>query len=63
MIEPFAYPTAPLRRRHGPKGYADHQSYRPWLRDHDLYLSCNTPGSISSPPAGVANARRMSGLT
>lgn len=33
MSEPFAYPSAPHQRRHGPKGYADYQSYRPWLRD------------------------------
>jgi hypothetical protein len=29
----FRYPV-PLRvRRHGPRGYADYASYRPWLRD------------------------------
>lgn len=32
-VEPFAYPTEPHRRRHGPSGYADYQSYRPWLDD------------------------------
>ena len=31
--EPFAYPTEPHRRRHGPAGYTDYQSYRPWLED------------------------------
>lgn len=29
----FLYPSHPLARRHGPKGYADYQSFRPWLRD------------------------------
>jgi hypothetical protein len=30
---PFAYPETPHLRRHGPRGYADYESYRPWLRD------------------------------
>jgi hypothetical protein len=29
----FSYPSHPHRRRHGPQGYADYESYRPWLRD------------------------------
>jgi hypothetical protein len=29
----FAYPSGPLARRHGPAGYFDLQSFRPWLRD------------------------------
>ena len=29
----FRYPAQPLARRHGPCGYADYQSFRPWLRD------------------------------
>lgn len=29
----FLYPVAPHARRHGPQGYADVASYRPWLRD------------------------------
>ena len=33
MSAPFAYAPAPHNRRHGPKGYSDYQSYRPWLRD------------------------------
>lgn len=33
MTFPFNYPDAPHRRRHGPRGYADYASYRPWLRD------------------------------
>lgn len=33
MTTPFIYPSAPHVRRHGPMGYADYASYRPWLRD------------------------------
>jgi hypothetical protein len=29
----FTYPAEPHVRRHGPQGYADAASYRPWLRD------------------------------
>jgi hypothetical protein len=29
----FAYPTSAHRRKHAPGGYADYESYRPWLRD------------------------------
>jgi hypothetical protein len=33
MTAPFVYPPAAHQRRHGPQGYADYASYRPWLRD------------------------------
>lgn len=33
MRSGFTYPDSPYRRRHGPLGYADYDSYRPWLRD------------------------------
>src|SRR6202011_911332 len=33
MTVPFTYPDSPHLRRHGPCGYADYESYRPWLRD------------------------------
>lgn len=33
MTVPFRYPDAPYVRRHQPRGYADYDSYRPWLRD------------------------------
>src|SRR5262249_29950678 len=33
MTPPFRYPPAPHARRHGPQGYADYSSFRPWLRD------------------------------
>jgi hypothetical protein len=29
----FTYPEARIHRRHGPRGYANYESYRPWLRD------------------------------
>ena len=32
-VEPYAYPSGAHRRRHGPAGYADYASYRPWLED------------------------------
>lgn len=30
---PFLYPSDPHLRRHGPGGYRDRESFRPWLRD------------------------------
>ncbi len=33
MTLPFVYPPGPHVRRHGPQGYVDYASYRPWLRD------------------------------
>jgi len=32
-MTPFDYPLAPLVRRHGPVGYRDYASFRPWVRD------------------------------
>ncbi len=29
----FSYPTEPHRRKHGPSGYSNYESYRDWLRD------------------------------
>jgi hypothetical protein len=37
MNEPFQYPDAPHVRRHGPQGYADTASFRPWLRDEFIF--------------------------
>jgi hypothetical protein len=31
--QPYAYPSTPHVRRHGPGGWSDYQKYRPWLRD------------------------------
>jgi hypothetical protein len=33
----FVYPEEPHRRKHGPTGYADYESYRDWLRDEFSY--------------------------
>ena len=33
MTAPFTYPPTAHVRRHGPGGYVDYASYRPWLRD------------------------------
>ena len=30
---PFRYPTSPHKRQHGPQGYTNYESYKPWLRD------------------------------
>ena len=38
-MNPFTYPATPHIRRHGPQGYADPDSYRPWLRD-DFNFRC-----------------------
>jgi hypothetical protein len=32
-MNPFRYPEFPHIRRHGPRGYAEYASFRPWLRD------------------------------
>ena len=36
---PFHYSAAPHRRKHGPRGYQDYRSYKPWLRD-DFQFRC-----------------------
>ena len=33
LPSPFAYPTTPHVRRHGPEGYSKYRQYRNWLRD------------------------------
>ncbi len=33
MTTLFNYPTEPHVRKHGPAGYTNYQSYKPWLRD------------------------------
>lgn len=33
MFQPLAYPMTPHVRRHGPMGYTDYRSFKPWLRD------------------------------
>ncbi len=36
-MQPFKFPAAPHRRLHGPAGYTDYESFRPWLRDEFLF--------------------------
>ena len=36
-MTPYRYPEKRHRRRHGPEGYEDLQSFRPWLRDEFLF--------------------------
>lgn len=38
-MNPFTYPPTAHVRRHGPQGYADPDSFRPWLRD-DFSFRC-----------------------
>ncbi len=33
----FTYPAADEQRRHGPSGYSDYVSFRPWLRDEFVF--------------------------
>ena len=43
----FDYPSHARQRRHGPKGYVDYQSFKPWLRDEFtfrcVYCLCREP--------------------
>ena len=36
-MSPFAYPALPHIRRHGPQGYNDTESFRPWLRAEFMF--------------------------
>ncbi|HJZ94298.1 MAG TPA: HNH endonuclease [Gemmataceae bacterium] len=36
-MTPFEYPTLPHERWHGPAGYLDTDSFRPWLRDEFVF--------------------------
>ena len=38
-MTPFEYPAQPHERRHGPVGYLDVESFRPWVRD-DFTFRC-----------------------
>jgi hypothetical protein len=35
----FCYADKPHRRRHGPRGYRDYRSFKPWLRD-EFHFRC-----------------------
>jgi hypothetical protein len=36
-LEPFSYPSTAHERRHGPKGYSNFSSFKPWLRDEFVF--------------------------
>ena len=36
----FVYPVERHVRRHGPLGYSDYQSFKPWLRDEFRFRCC-----------------------
>lgn len=38
-VGPFARPAGVVTRRHGPSGYEDYRSFKPWLRD-DFTFRC-----------------------
>lgn len=49
----FDYPARRPSRRHGPRGYSDYASYRPWLRDEFAFrcvycLKRETWGQVTS---------------
>jgi hypothetical protein len=37
MLTPFAYAAVPHQRKHGPRGYANYQEYKDWLRDEIVF--------------------------
>lgn len=53
MTPPFQYPDTPHVRRHGPAGYLDVISFRPWLRDDFSFrcVYCLTREAWGSRPA------------
>jgi hypothetical protein len=38
-VQPYEYPHNAHRRRHGPAGYSDYHSYKPWLED-EFFFRC-----------------------
>src|SRR5262249_9631075 len=54
MTAPFTYPAVAPLRRHGPRGYADYESYRPWLRDEFAFRCvCCLVREVWGPFKGV----------
>ena len=39
IVNPYIYPGKPHQRTHGPAGYANYTSYRPWLED-EFFFRC-----------------------
>ena len=51
---PFAYPTTPHTRRHGPRGYKNYKEYKPFLRDEFAFrcvycLDATKPDTRAEP--------------
>lgn len=44
MSDPFEFPATPHERKHGPRGYATYESFRPWVRDEFTFrcVYCRT---------------------
>lgn len=53
-FDPFAYPLVPHSPTHGPSGYADYASYKPWLRDEFAFRCayCLTRERWDPSPSG-----------
>jgi len=54
LVAPFAYPPAPHIRRHGPTGYVDYVSFKPWLRDECICRCVYCLSRETWYPNGVA---------
>jgi hypothetical protein len=57
LPEPFAYPTTFHRPIHGPAGYTDYGSYKPWIRDDFAFrcVYCLTRERWDASPSGHAS--------
>ena len=53
---PFAYPSDPHQRMHGPAGYKDYAQYKPWLRDEFTFrcVYCLETGEFWYPDRAVS---------
>ena len=52
------YPTNGHERLHGPSGYVDYKSFKPWLRDEFRFRCVSFLSGKSSRVVPVASARR-----
>ncbi len=57
LPDPFAYPTTSHLPTHGPAGYADYGTYKPWLRDDFAFrcVYCLTRERWDPSPCGHAS--------
>jgi hypothetical protein len=51
----FSYVTPRLERRHGPCGYVDYRSYKPWLRDEATFRCVYCLARETLYPNGLAS--------